>query len=522
MSIVNDELKALEECYAGGNGNSQQSIGGDATQVGGKAEEKEATAKNTANQDDGDSNDQDDESDNEASAQDAKAKSSDEATQAKTQAASAKKAAGALDVQFDDDFVMGTSTAVAQIETAAAHNWRGVHCRDGFVFQETAEHEARRDSDVDYIAYLGNAYRFGVDWSRLQSAPLAPFDEEVVAEYARMIGQLRERGVKLMFVLHHFMEPLWFSALGGWHDLSKTKPAFLNFVDQCLEHFGASVSFWNTFNEPNVYVANGYITGQFPPFQRLRYFKANKIVRNMAECHVAAAKAIKAKFADAEIGISLNTVLFKNESFLSGAICRKTDWWHNEFVADLFAPECTFQGFSYYAEIRFQPLPLVAMDSMDKVKAQKLPHDDMWIYNPEGMYVHGKRLHERFKLPLVITESGCATKDSAFRIQAIKDYLGIVKRLQNDGVPVRGYFHWATFDNIEWNLGFAMRFGLVHVDNDNIARTFNRHLKRCGEFYHRVVQRRGFDNDDDVEDDYVDPFEVAEAKPGPEEKEVCD
>ena len=51
------------------------------------------------------------------------------------------------------------------------------------MFDQTAEHEKRRAEDADYIAYLGNAYRFGVDWARLQSAANAPFDPQVVEEY---------------------------------------------------------------------------------------------------------------------------------------------------------------------------------------------------------------------------------------------------------------------------------------------------------------------------------------------------
>ncbi|WP_312884358.1 family 1 glycosylhydrolase [Paenibacillus xylanilyticus] len=34
----------------------------------------------------------------------------------------------------------------------------------------------------------------------------------------------------------------------------------------------------------------------------------------------------------------------------------------------------------------------------------------------------------------------------------------------NDGIDVRGYLHWTTFDNFEWQTGYSMTFGLIEVD----------------------------------------------------------
>jgi beta-glucosidase len=62
---------------------------------------------------------------------------------------------------------------------------------------------------------LGNAYRFSVDWARLQPSANAPFDEAVVKEYLDFINALRARNVRLLLVLHHFATPLWFNLMGG-------------------------------------------------------------------------------------------------------------------------------------------------------------------------------------------------------------------------------------------------------------------------------------------------------------------
>ena len=139
-------------------------------------------------------------------------------------------------ISFPDHFTWGTSTAAAQVETATQHPWRGLQALDGYTFERTTDHELRREEDAGYIVRLGNIYRCGVDWCRLQPEPLARFDPAVVAEYRRFFDQLREKGTKLMFVLHHFAHPNWFEAKGGW-TRAENIPLFLDYAERCIGHF---------------------------------------------------------------------------------------------------------------------------------------------------------------------------------------------------------------------------------------------------------------------------------------------
>jgi beta-glucosidase len=379
---------------------------------------------------------------------------------------------------------------------------------DGFTFTETSQHEKRRHEDALYAAYLGNAYRFSLDWASLQPAPHANFNRKYVESALAMIHELRERGVRLMLVLHHFASPNWFIKAGGFEDMSETNEYWDDYVHQCIEIFGSHIEFWNTFNEPNVMIAQGWLTGIFPPFLKGRKARANRILENCSLCHVRAAKAIHHKFPDAKVGISLNTVVFRAKSVLSRSLARTADHWFNTVVADAFAPECDFMGFSYYTRLTLAPGPITPVTSMRKMVASGLPHDDMNEYYPEGMYIHGKRLWERYHKPLLITESGTATTDCNFRIRVIKDYFMQMRRLMDDGIPLLGVFHWSMQDNAEWVLGFKMRFGLVYVDNNTEHRTFNRTLKRSGEFWHSVVERNGFSRDDTVPMQIRDPVQA--------------
>jgi beta-glucosidase len=51
-------------------------------------------------------------------------------------------------------------------------------------------------------------------------------------------------------------------------------------------------------------------------------------------------------------------------------------------------------------------------------------------------------------------------------------------------VPLVGYCHWSFMDNFEWKLGYAQRFGLVHVDYETQRRT----IKASGRYYGRIAR----------------------------------
>lgn len=74
-------------------------------------------------------------------------------------------------------------------------------------------------------------------------------------------------------------------------------------------------------------------------------------------------------------------------------------------------------------------------------------------------------------LPLVVTESGIATTNGKRRAENIVRILETVARVRDDGVDLRGYYHWSLTDNFEWAEGFGPRFGLYNVDYGSYART---------------------------------------------------
>jgi beta-glucosidase len=119
-----------------------------------------------------------------------------------------------------------------------------------------------------------------------------------------------------------------------------------------------------------------------------------------------------------------------------------------------------------------------------------------WPVAPESLYWGPRFLHERYGLPVYLTENGLSSHDWVAldgrvhdqpRIDFLRRYLLQLERAINDGVDIRGYFQWSILDNFEWAEGYHHRFGLIHVDYETQQRT----LKDSAHWYADVIATNG-------------------------------
>ena len=96
----------------------------------------------------------------------------------------------------------------------------------------------------------------------------------------------------------------------------------------------------------------------------------------------------------------------------------------------------------------------------------------------------------------MITENGMSSHDwvdldgkvrDYARLDYTRRYLLALGRAIEDGVDMRGYFHWSLLDNFEWQCGYRERFGLVHVDYATQKRT----IKESAKWYASVIASHG-------------------------------
>ncbi|NTW59814.1 MAG: glycoside hydrolase family 1 protein [Nitrospirae bacterium] len=392
---------------------------------------------------------------------------------------------------FPSDFQWGVATSAFQLEGSPHADWTNW---DAILRENPAitDHYSLYKEDLALLKHLGvNAYRFSIEWSRIQPHENA-WDHEAVAHYQEIIDILRSYGIEPMVTLHHFTNPLWFTAKYPWHeDGSIVK--FTGYVERLVAEL-TGVKYWLTFNEPYVILLGGYLEGCTPPGLR-DAAKALAALKNIFTCHGRAYDIIHDRDADAQVSIAHNMSVFapwKKWNPFDRILKKTANFFYNHSIINAFQTgvfvvkfpftraveiavpikgKLDFFGVNYYTRIhlRFNPFKKMGVE---------LRHLDLdghgltnigWEVHPRGLE-KVLRYASRLNLPLIITENGIATHDAQRKADYMKRHVDVVERCLRNGIDVRGYYYWTLIDNYEWLQGLDARFGLYRVDFNTLKR----------------------------------------------------
>ena len=431
---------------------------------------------------------------------------------------------------FPKDFLWGAATASAQIEGGWDCGGRTPSIWDvapaGKVHNDetchiACDHYHRWREDVALMKELGlKSYRFSVSWSRIIPQE-GTVNEEGLKFYSDLVDALLEAGIEPLVTLYHWDLPLWVHEKGGWKTLA-IRNAFLEYASAVVDRLSDRVQYWITFNEPQCFLMNGYMQGVHAPFQR-DYLSLPRITRNFMLTNAATVRLIRERAKkNPRIGIAFAAGAFipaeetqsgietaRHKSFYKGMGTMNNRWWMDPILLgkpvaaygvyrsrkrDMkdIQVDFDFIGINNYTAFNYSD-----WGGDKNIDASNLPKNSLgWIIDGRSIYWTVRFLHERYKLPIMITENGMSNLDAVneqgevaddLRIGYIDEYLQNLKRAISEGIPVLGYQHWSLMDNFEWAEGYDPRFGLIYVDYGTGKRT----IKKSGYHYKSIIESNG-------------------------------
>lgn len=401
---------------------------------------------------------------------------------------------GYMDKQFlafPKGFLWGTASSSYQVEGGLTNDWsewekssrrlkwlkkRGL---DPLEYQSglAANSWERMEDDIACIKRLNNnAYRFSVEWSRIEPEE-GVFNEEALEKYRHFVRRLKEEGIEPFITLWHWPVPLWLRAQGAWEKAS-TIERFIRYAEKVVTAL-PEVKFWITLNEVEGYVGNGYLTGIWPPAKH-NFFLYRRVLNNLIAAHNQAYGAIKKINPAAQVTIATPQAHFvAAPDPISRFALKIADWWWNKRFLSHVIDHIDFIGLNYYWEIDMKYL------SFSKTKGP-LVSDRGWSIRPEGLY-HVLVGLKKYGLPIYITENGISDSNDSQRPDFIRGMLSNAQRAIAEGVDLRGYFYWSLLDNFEWAFGYASKFGLYSFDK----KTWERSPRPSADLYGQIAKDNG-------------------------------
>ncbi len=406
---------------------------------------------------------------------------------------------------FPPGFLWGAATSSHQVEGDNRWNdWWAAEQAGALPYPsgKACAHYERYEQDFDMAQSWGHkAHRLSLEWSRIEPAE-GTWNEAALRHYRDVIRALKQRHLEPVVTLHHFTNPAWFTRRGGWLRRDSVM-RFARYVAYVMQELGHDVTYWLTINEPTVYVMQGYVNGEWPPFDRAAWGRAMRVCYHMARAHVAAYRIIHQHRTSARVGFA-HSAPWVMPCRSDNPWDRMAATWRDCILNRAFfgligklshgrwtpAAHLDFLGVNYYMRTLIRSAGWGVGRLLGRAcpephhAAQGVLSDIGWEVYPDGLRSVLNRF-ARFGVPLLITENGIATTDESLRCEFLKLHLAtLAQTIADDHIPVLGYLYWSLLDNFEWSEGFHARFGLAAVDESTLERI----PRPCAELFARVCR----------------------------------
>lgn len=459
---------------------------------------------------------------------------------------------------FPPSFLWGASTSAYQVEGGWDADGKGPSVIDTRARVPAgtadptvaADHYHRYPEDVALFAELGlRAYRFSIAWTRLLPDGTGAVNPAGIAFYHRLIDALLDAGIEPVVTMYHFDLPAALQEIGGWSNRA-TVDAFERYARLLVREYGTKVRHWLTINEQNTMILFGSALGLVPPGvadpQRELYQQNHHMLlaqaRAMTAVHELAPHAkvgpapniacvYPATPDPADVIAAEDFSAIRNWLYLDAAVhgtynpiawdyLAERGWTpdiHEGDLAQLRGAHPDFIAFNYYTSHTVaapsnegpevggsgdQHLLIGDPGVYRGVDNPRLPRTTFgWEVDPVGLRTTFRQLHDRYRLPLLVTENGLGAADvlepdgtvhDPYRIDYLRQHVAQVQEAITDGVDVLGYCPWSAIDLVSTHQGMRKRYGFVYVDRDeDDLRTLDRFRKDSFHWYKQVIATNG-------------------------------
>ena len=443
--------------------------------------------------------------------------------------------------EFPKGFLFGTASAAFQIEGSPYADGKGETTWDYMArvtpeaFHDNATPEPASwfyknyESDIAEMKELGlKSFRLSISWARILPHGTGEINQAGIDFYNHVIDLLLENGIEPFVDIYHWDTPIDIEVRGGMKN-----PDFVEWYAEyakiCFTSFGDRVKFWSTFNEPGVFCARKYASGEWYPYEKdtkagylavhhviLAHDRAVKLYREMGlNGKIGAVVDLAAIYPADPIGKDVLAAQYQAERM--GGI------WLEPFFKgrypELLLKDCPEsakllpEGYAEDLQREFVPMDMVGInyyypaivryDENAIFKSTNAPsyyaqEGQVFTAYPAGLYDVILYLTDKYNSPeIYITENGLgliADKDKDDlddneRIAYLREHIRMLSRAIAVGANVKGYYYWSHFDSLESLAGYQRKFGLLRVNLETGERT----RKKSWYYYQKLIKNNVVD-----------------------------
>ncbi|MDM5194179.1 glycoside hydrolase family 1 protein [Bacillus hominis] len=457
-----------------------------------------------------------------------------------------------LNTTFKKDFLWGASTSAYQVEGAYNADGKGPSVQDVKVipegtsdFKVCSDHYYHFKEDVKLFSELGlKVYRFSIAWTRILPNGTGEVNEKGITFYSNLIDELLKHDIVPLVTMYHFDLPYELEKKGGWSNRA-TIDAFVTYCEILFERFGDRVKNWLTINEQNMMILHGQAVGTSIVSQKELYQQNHHML--LAEAKVT--NLCHEMIHDAKIGPAPNISYVypktcKPNDIIAAQNCNAIRNWlyldmavygrYNNIAWNfmkskniepvilegdmeiLSSSKPDYIAFNYYSSITVSEYDenFVIDDAGDQQievgeegffmgdDNEHLELTDFgWEIDPIGFRATLREVHDRYHLPIIVTENGIGAYDKIdedgtvqdqYRIDYLKKHIEQMELAVADGVNVIGYCPWAAIDLISTHQGFRKRYGFIYINRDeDDLKDLKRIKKQSFYWYKEVISSNG-------------------------------